>query len=128
MKISTTAALLFITAIFCAFLAGLFIGRNYNHSDIQVTALRRSEPLLSERRSNSSQETTVADNTKRLELNSATFEELCTLPGIGEVLAHRIIQYRKENRGFLYVEELLEIDGISNETFETLLNYVTVGG
>lgn len=128
MKISATASLLFVTAIFCAFLVGLFVGRNYNHSDIQVTSIGVAEPLLSDVHRSSTNAASTAPAQDLLDLNDASFEELCTLPGIGEVLAGRIIQYRKANKGFLYVEELLEIDGMGYETFENLLNYVTVGG
>ena len=94
MKKSNTASLLFVTAIFCAFLVGLFVGRNYNHSDIQVTNLSRSEPLLSDVQRKHSETEASAEEVARVDLNSASFDVLCTLPGIGEVLAHRIIQYR----------------------------------
>jgi competence protein ComEA len=55
-----------------------------------------------------------------LELNQATKEELVALPGIGEKLAVRIIEYRKAKRGFSCLEELMEVKGIGRGKYEKL--------
>ena len=47
-----------------------------------------------------------------INLNTATVEELKTLPGIGPALAKRIVQFRDKRHGFKRVEELLAIPGI----------------
>ncbi|MDE6087915.1 MAG: helix-hairpin-helix domain-containing protein [Oscillospiraceae bacterium] len=58
-----------------------------------------------------------------LELNQASFEELCAVPGIGEVLAQRILDYRETNGGFLNCGQLLEIYGIGEAIYTEVLPY-----
>lgn len=62
----------------------------------------------------------------RINVNTATVEELDTLPEIGPVLAGRIVDDREENGPYLTVEGLIRVDGISNTTLEELRPLVTV--
>ncbi|MBN2082995.1 helix-hairpin-helix domain-containing protein [bacterium] len=48
----------------------------------------------------------------KLDINSASRNELTTLPGIGEVLAERIVAYREQHGDFKRVKDLLKVDGI----------------
>ena len=63
---------------------------------------------------------------ERIDLNRATKEELIELPGIGPVLAERIIQFRRQHGGFRGVEELLEVKGIGRKRFERIKDLVVV--
>lgn len=65
---------------------------------------------------------------KRVNLNTATQVELENLPGIGPVLARRIIDYREQEGGFKKTEDLVRVYGIGNKTYESLKNRVTVYG
>jgi competence protein ComEA len=60
-----------------------------------------------------------------LDLNTATPEQLDTLPGVGEVTANRIITYRSAHP-FTTVDELLEVPGIGQRRFDQLKDLVTV--
>ncbi|MFJ6697710.1 helix-hairpin-helix domain-containing protein [Streptomyces sp. NPDC091272] len=59
-----------------------------------------------------------------LSLNSATVEQLDTLPGVGPVLARHIVDYRTQHGGFRSVGELREVNGIGDRRFTDLQNLV----
>ena len=62
-----------------------------------------------------------------INLNTATVQELRTLPGIGPTLAKRIVDFREKNHGFKRVEELLAIPGISEKKWKVIREKVEVG-
>lgn len=61
-----------------------------------------------------------------VDLNRATVDELESLPGIGTVLARRVIAYRQSAGRFLAVEDLREVKGIGAKKFEQIKSLVTV--
>jgi competence protein ComEA len=61
-----------------------------------------------------------------LNLNTATLMELETLPGIGPVLARRIIDFREKKGGFRRIEELLVIPGISDRKWKMIKDRVEI--
>ena len=63
-----------------------------------------------------------------VDINTATAAELDALPGIGPVLAGRIVAYRDEHGPYATVDELEAVDGISVNTVEDLRPLVTAGG
>ena len=62
----------------------------------------------------------------KVNINTASKEELIGLNGIGEVLADRIIEYREANGGYKDVRELTNVKGIGEKLLEKLLPYVMV--
>ena len=63
-----------------------------------------------------------------VDINTADTETLDTLPGIGPALAERIITYREEHGPFDSGEELMEVKGIGEATYEGLADWITVEG
>ena len=63
---------------------------------------------------------------EKIDLNTASEEELTALPYIGETLSKRIIRYREEHHGFQTTEELRNINGIGEEIYKTIYLYLTV--
>jgi len=61
-----------------------------------------------------------------LDLNAATSADLQKLPGIGPALAARILEYRQKNGGFKKIEELMNVQGIGEQSFLKLKSLVVV--
>jgi competence protein ComEA len=117
--------LIILTLIFSAFAGGFFLGRNQNHSKVTVSTLTpTTTPSFAPTDPLSTEPTVPA----LVNLNTATAEQLITLPGIGETLAQRIIQYRHEHGPFQSIGELANVSGIGDKTLEDILDYITVGG
>ena len=120
--------LVVITCVFAAFLGGFHLGRRLNRSPVhiyQATAPADAAPEPPEPETEQESETKPAI-TGPMNINTATAEQLDTLPGIGPVLAQRIVDYRTAHGGFQAVEELLNVSGIGNAKLMEILDEITV--
>ena len=61
-----------------------------------------------------------------ININYASLEQLITLPGIGQVLAEKIIEYRKTKGLFLTIEQIKEIPGIKDSVFNQIKDRITI--
>ena len=61
---------------------------------------------------------------KRININTASTEELVTIPGIGEVTAERIISYRQKYGPFNIIEDLKKIEGIKDKKLDSIRKYI----
>ena len=66
------------------------------------------------------------DSTGKVNLNTATLQDLMTLKGIGQSKAQAILDDRNENGPFSSVEDLTRVSGIGEKTFENLKDQITV--
>lgn len=66
----------------------------------------------------------VSITAKRLDINQASQAELETLPGVGPALAKAILNFRMENGGFHFVEELMDVPGIGEKKFSNIRNLI----
>ena len=70
--------------------------------------------------------TVVPVEDKRVNLNTATLEELDALPGVGPSTAENIIAYREAHGGFAAPEEIMNVKRIGEKTFQKLEEYIKV--
>jgi competence ComEA-like helix-hairpin-helix protein len=100
----------------CAVAASLFCG---------CVKLARNAPLPDGQNAPSSSHVEAAA-ARRINLNTATREELEKLPGVGAGLAERIVEHRERYGHFRRVEHLLIVRGISERRFREMRAFITV--
>ena len=61
-----------------------------------------------------------------IKINTADYEHLQKIPGIGPVMAQKIINYRRQYGTIVEIDELLSVDGIGKKTVEILKEYCVV--
>ena len=122
MKKGGILTLLCLTLAFVGFAFGMLVGRNIDKEPVTIGISSKPEPTIGQTVHNA-QETVAA---MRININTASAQILDALPGIGHVLAQRIIDYRQKNGPFMDVAELSKVEGIGSEKLLALLDYITV--
>ena len=112
--------LLAVTALFVTFTLAFFIGRSSVHA--QITAERAPEQTV---RALPEPEP-ASEETPRLDLNRASLAELEALPGIGPVLAERIVDWRSANGPFVSAEQIMDVEGIGEKKFDEIRDSIYV--
>lgn len=130
--------LLVICALFICFTLGFFIGRNTGGHEITVLTERQTDSAPQQTAENETASTDLPAVTAEqemaaespepavLNLNAATAEELTTLPGIGPVLAQRIVDFRTENGPFESVEQLTDVEGVGEKKLDAIREYLRI--
>ena len=115
-------ALLILTAVFISFAAGMLVGRSIDNN--KTTIQKLSEQASTETIA------PVATISKlpqeRININTASVSLLDTLPGIGPVLAQRIIDYRTQHGPFSKASDISNVEGIGSEKLLAILDLITV--
>lgn len=73
-----------------------------------------------------SDENTTNEDIIKVNINSNNVFELMQIPGIGKSKAEAILQYRKENGDFDYIEEIMEVKGIGEKLFDGMKDYIYI--
>ena len=123
MKKGGMILLLCITVAFICFIFGVLVGRHIPGEPV----------VIQEQVSKQDVEATLTTESQHadkylININTASAEMLDTLPGIGPVLAQRIVEYRNTHGPFADVSDLLSVEGIGSEKFLKIYPLITAGG
>ncbi len=129
MKKQGIPILLSITLLFAGFVAGLYVARSHSRNPVVVSVpssmrVPPQETMLPESEPTSPAPAIVFP----IDINHAGKDAFLALPGIGDVLAERIVTYRENTGRFSSVEELLNVEGIGKKRLEEILDLITIGG
>lgn len=129
-------AAILVTLTLLSFAAGFFFGRSTVPSAVVVTgavpvgspysAPEETSPAVSEAAPEETEAQPSPEAEFPIDLNSADTAQLEALPEIGPVLAQRIVDYREAQGGFSSVEELKNVSGIGDKTYDAIKNLVKV--
>ena len=127
--------MLCLTLLFASFTLGFLAGRSTAPGDVIITQLPqvtqapdRAMPVLppepAETAAPSQEAASVSSGL--ININTATAAQLDTLPGIGPVLAQRIIDYRQANGPFTSLSQLMLVEGIGEKRLANILPLITI--
>lgn len=140
MKNKGSLALFGVTAAAVIFVSGFFLGRWVKPSGIAAvmhtspvpastgTGFSTSPPATTVSPSAQSPTSPPVTQTLPVNINTADVQALDGLPGIGPVLAQRIVDYRNEYGPFTTPEEIGNVPGIGEKKLAAILDFITVGG
>lgn len=114
--------LLCITLIYTSVIVAFFVVRNIPGREREISVYDQ----LVEFSASGPTETFSTDG--RMDINTATVADLVQLPGIGNTLAERIVQYRTEHGNYSSIDDLLKVSGIGEGKLNGIAEYITVGG
>lgn len=120
-----------ITLLFVVFVMGYFLGMNRRKTPVTVSVSQEIMKEPAETMVIETQEPEIETTISVIlpvAINHAGKDTLTTLPGIGDVLAQRIIDYRNTHGNFTYVEDLLNVEGISKGRLDAIRDLIVIGG
>lgn len=132
-------AVILITLLCLVFTAGFFIGRSTAYSPVTIDKLSSVSGADASAGTPASEDnpgtgvTPVSETAEspgiitKININTATLADLVSLPGIGEVTAQKIIDYRVKIDGFKSIEQIQDVKGIGEKKYGSIKDLITVG-
>lgn len=110
--------MLLVCALSLTLVIGIFVGRNLRTEYVQLP------------KGDDAQTVSALEVAKdyRLDINEATKVQLMELPGVGEMIADRIISYRTENGPYASIDDLLNVKGVGEKKLKQLETLIKAGG
>lgn len=106
-------------------------GQKHNTKDSEIEALKQQNELLRTQLAGQTQQVAGAETSQaegeKININSADLASLDKIPSVGPAIAQRIIDYREQNGGFTTIEDIKNVKGIGDATFEKMKDMITVG-
>ena len=133
------SALLLVTVLFVTFTLAFFLGRRSVHA--QITTERAAEEIVQERpdeaQNGEDLSSGIPDSAPdaaaekagpqgRVDINRASQAELEALPGIGPVLAQRIVEWRERSGPFVSAEQIMDVEGIGEGKYAEIRDQIYV--
>ena len=123
MKNIEQISLLSIAVLCAGLMVGILIGRTQANHCVPLSAYDqavKNEPVESI--------PYKSETSGKININFASADELAMLPQIGKTYAQRIVDYRANHGPFVSIQEITNVSGIGDKTFDAIKDYITVGG
>jgi competence protein ComEA len=93
---------------------------------VQIKSVNDVKQQTEQNSGKNKQPAVVAENQKKIDINTATAEEFKSLPGIGDILSNRIVKFRNAIHGFKSIEDIRKTYGLSDSGYQLILPYLTI--
>lgn len=115
----------FITII-AVVIFGIWYCINYEKLNTENINVAENTEIYAKNSIDKSEDLEENNSYKIININNASYYELISLPNIGDKTANKIIDYRNKNNGFKSVEEIMNIDGVGQKTYDEIKKYLTI--
>ena len=115
-----------VTVLFAGFLLGMLVGRGMHKEPVIIQEITTQATLATEETAPTESTSSGISSEGKININTASAALLDTLPGVGPVLAQRIVDYREAVAPFVQISDLTNVEGIGNATLLKLEDLITV--